>query len=523
MILQQILKQIVIAVAVLAYFQGFSCSVEKDELMSMQAYWNKKIEWLKEEVSNRKHLLDRLEDLVARTTLFYAFIEDIEIKRVALFNVETAIATLCKSTQYIREEVDGLKNLRNNRQPDDVIEYVHTKAINLLPKHLDESDAVSKEMQTFDSSMLILLEGYIGDINRKICNSVLFSLAKKNCSLAINIVYAFFSIAPCGGDNLEDRLFYIYEKVEKYGFKTNLIHYSDAIRKEAKGQAIDLLKTANTYLHILFNTIEVCREEIYAYLELTEENLTAEKINKHSNLSPAAIIKIIMIEYEINIGGCLMNYRKNVLFSNLGKIIQNVYDNGTKEQQNKILDALSMLWSKCEEQERNERVEKIIKFCRDNSIQYLDFVNMKYSLMTTSWMFNIDKTKPTNPANGQEIANKACIDITYTHPLFYLYKRCERISHSVKQNQSLQDKPFIREESSGDVRLRLYKISEKDSEAVQTENIQSCVRLWFSNGTHVKIFFKSEEKDDYKSIARDFRKYFNESRYTTSDTAIKEE
>ncbi|KAI5191968.1 hypothetical protein NEMIN01_1752 [Nematocida minor] len=530
MILQQTLKHIAIGFIALAYFQRAACADLLEDLQNIKKYLNNKKDCIEIGIEIRSDFIDRLKASCTDNKLLYDFFNNgIKEGKEKLEKVQEASDALYDGIQPMVGEIENLDELKYSSKFSEKVKGLHKQMMeDSLPVGLDMSNSVSKCMQKFDSHMLELISQYNEVFNgkRRVEDLALFKLAKKNKPLAASIIYSLFRTKPYETDKeLKDALDYIYTKMENHVFSSNLKSYSEAIKRDAEKNKLDVLKFADRHLHILFHTSGGSADEVAIYLDLINKKLSSEEVWKYiRTIIPAQVIKIIMMEYEINMNGGLMDYKKNLLFSNLGRIIHIVAKDSevTKKMpgktQSDILDLLTLLWSKYGvEEARMQHARSDMELLKHYNIKEDDFLSMQRGFMSTSWMFDISGSAQHNVHDDKNKVEKL-FDICYTHPMLYLYKRCESISKEAKKKKQSNEKPFMEEDSNGISMLRLYKISSKDSDEVWVQNIKSCIKAWFSQYT--KIIYKREDGQDYEIVANSFVIYLEKSVYFARGRAV---
>ncbi|KAI5189181.1 hypothetical protein NEMIN01_0347 [Nematocida minor] len=556
MIQKQVLKQVaIVGAAALVFLHRASGAVEKD-IKSVKEYARKRVHSIKEEIKIRADFLKKAKTFKCKEVPYEMLSSDLEKGRTNLSKIKEHLAIFDKSVQDVLKKADqliyflGFEELplgfasvpEFNRK----MEETKNELLSMIPPMLDKNDLAISAMKEFDSHMLRAITRYITlkDEASLIPNSILFKLANKNKPLAITIIYSLFLVdtsRPTQNDVIS-AMNYLAKKADTYFSSLSLdyVKYINAMRYDIDHEQVDLMKAANRHIDLLFNMSRVSSEAIQEealdiYLGLLNKHITKTALEKYIDITPGQIAKIIMIEYAITMNGCLMDYRKNSFFCALKELIVRIGKpssstglqkdvNEAHKKQEEILNIIYLLWNEQEPEEdpmdEEEPMDKILQdeniklFCTHNGVSLVDFKTIQKTFMRDRWIYKLDLFSPSSggSASGNLPSKAMHFDISYTHPMCYIYLRCEDMSHLGSPNaMKLYRNPFMERGRRGVVFLRLYKVGKTDSDAVREENIKSCIRTWFL--PRVEVFIKKEDAKSYLNIADDFCKYFRKSMY----------
>ncbi|KAI5192879.1 hypothetical protein NEMIN01_2259 [Nematocida minor] len=528
MILQRILKKVAIGLATLAYLKKASCN-RGENMIVIKNYWNKRLSSMKLEIQIRKDFLDEAESFKCKEITSETLSNYLEVGKKNLSNIEEKLAALNPTIQEIIEKTDYLRCFDSIFNFNEEMPKPHDNLRHLLLTALNKVDSVREKIKIFDSHMLEVIEEYSSkskNKNRKVHELTLFKLAKSDKTTALNMIYTLFRIEPYKQNGVkEDKIRAILGKAYCYifDFIRNFCNYSELIKIDANKGEVDLLALADKHLPMLFSTSAVDRDLVDIYLSLLKEDLSKQEINQHANITPEQVIKLIMIEFQMT--GCLTDYRKNNLFSNLGKVIVNIGRptggsiNTQKDmqiarnRQDKILDVLHTLWSSYSKIRTSINYEDFIDFCEKNDISIFNLKTILDNFESARWMYKLNIASPSAEelAKDRTLLNRMCFDMSYIHPMFYIYQRFEDKSYLVEKNPASNENPFSFENSECNF-LRPYKISEKDDDLVKVENIKNCIRAWFLV-KNITIFSRTEDVEEYKNITDDFKEHLEKSPY----------
>ncbi|KAI5192580.1 hypothetical protein NEMIN01_2093 [Nematocida minor] len=99
------------------------------------------------------------------------------------------------------------------------------------------------------------------------------------------------------------------------------------------------------------------------------------------------------------------------------------------------------------------------------------------------------------------IAVEKHFDLNYTHPMWYIYKRCEYASYLTRKDLCFRLASFMKTKD-GTTILRPHAISKEDDSAMKEENIKSCIGAWFLSSA--KIITREEDGTEYEELVSDF-------------------
>ncbi|KAI5193196.1 hypothetical protein NEMIN01_2404 [Nematocida minor] len=520
MILQQTLKQIAVGVAALAYFQSAKGDEEKD-MRTIEKYWISTKSNIERETTIRNDFFTKIEKFISNlvpSDNTYSIIEKVNGR---LLKTENDSKALYNSIELVKDGIVRHIVLKKTSKSYEEISNSEKELEGLILKSLDGIDTVTRGLKQFDFYMLNVIEWFSKRKDggkSKVRELKLFKLAEKNKFFIMDIIYTLFR--ECSHNNtgiMTTALSSMYKALENQSFvKDYLLEYINTISDDIRRGETDLLVLADRHLHILFGMSKDPADVkiMDMYLSLLDEKIADRKINEYRSITPEQVIKIIVLENLAS--GQLMDYRNNTLFSNLGKVIVNIARPApniealkeARAQQNKILDALCVLWNKCEDSNRRTYLQEINLFCKNNNIEYDRFTNTQHRFMSISWMLVISRPVSRTIANDPKIISKMYYDIVCTHPMYYIYMQCEDVDYLVRSELRDNKEPFMQNDLYDVIVLRLYKISKKDSDLVKAENMKNCIRAWYFSKLKVMYI---EEDEMYERVASDFIKYLHKS------------
>ncbi|KAI5191518.1 hypothetical protein NEMIN01_1544 [Nematocida minor] len=547
MILGQVLKKVIVGALVLACFQRAKGVVDNDVLKA-EVYWEGKIACMSKEFESRKEFFDRAESFMCEEEPSDAFSFGLMHGRIHLLAIEEQLKDFVKSAEDIlhmlKKQIDfsvfdrsQLKDFLLNIF-DQEVNKVYSSLRNSFASVLDKCDAVSDEIKRFDSHMLGVIEQCSDSMpGAKIQELTIFKLAKMNKPFAASIVYNLFGKGPFERKyDAKQTISSMFAEVREHLLVSDFIPYNNALLRGIEKGETNLLLLADRHFHLLFSKYGVEADVMDIYLSLAKENISEEEISQHRDITPGQVMKVIIMESVL----CrdFMGHRTNVLFSNLGKVIENiakpagnsenihVHIEAAGKKQDKILDALNVLWNGNEVFGEKLRIENIKAFCAQNSISYLDFKTLQNNFVNARWMYRLDPLSfaSENITSEHRKFREMHFDMTYTHPMYFIYQRyrsairqSEDISRLV--NAMHQDrKPFAETDSNDVAKIRLYRISKTDSDLVQRINIKSCIKAWYSK--YIEIAARKEDYTLNFNILTRFCTAFTKSQYVT-DAKIK--
>ncbi|KAI5189196.1 hypothetical protein NEMIN01_0362 [Nematocida minor] len=538
MITKRALKQVVIVgVFALAHLQNVKCTVlSEEDAVNIKDYWSDRITYMEKEVQIRRDFLSKAECFRCNEIPSDALSKYLKEGNDSLSSIETKLLDFNESAKDIVEKTEKLVDLESLEEAGEQKMNVHEMhsfrtdreeeyAIlqQSLPSALFKTDLLNSEIKRFDSSILGLIEEYSKMKNTpiKIHEMALFRLAKTGRPFAVDMVYSLFKVEPFKrGADVKKTVKYIKEKMSNYIPGMDLTRYMYAIKNDIKKDEVDLLALADKHFHTLFGRYGADAADIDVYLDLLKEKLSEEEIDQYVNIVPGQIMKIIMVERAMN--GSIMDHRKNTLFSSLGKVIANIGKpkhsttdihreiRAARDRQDKILDALHILWSDCRLQ--TDAQEKTKHFCKQSCISLANLEALQKSFLSVKWMYTLDMLTPTaeETTSDQMLFKKEHFDMSYTHPMCYIYLRCESISYLARTDLKSNRNPFTSRDSNG-IALRLYKISKKNRGLERAKNMKDCIRAW-SLG-RVEVIRREEDGQRYSDMANEFKKHLEKSPY----------
>ncbi|KAI5189182.1 hypothetical protein NEMIN01_0348 [Nematocida minor] len=536
MFLQRAMKQaILIVAAILAYSQGANALLYKD-IVNIENYWSKRLTLIETEAQIRSDFLSKAGTFSSENIPDTIFKKDIKDGKENLSKIETDLLIFKESVENIKEAIKIIMGLNANTkwrlEVFRIGEFMHqtnrahdSLEVLLLPA-LEKGDAVADKIKEFDSHMLAAIEKYsskIKDGNTDVSKLAVFELAKSNKPLCAAIIYSIFRIEPFkSGAAIVYTMTYLEKNLKNYLFFTDFSRYIQGMMGDVNKGGDALLEIADRNLHLLFERHGVAADVMNIYLSLVKEGISKTEINQCKDITPGQIMKILIVEYIIN--GCSMDFRRNDLLFNLGEVIAsvgraasdsaNVQEDMKKarEKQDEILDALHLLWNNREFKEKKQESD-LEFFCENNDIKASDFETVQSGFMSAIWMYKLKIESPDSKelANDQKLLKKVCFDMSYTHPILYIYKRCEDMSHMVKKGLKSNEKHFISRDILRTVTLRPYRIGKTDRNSVRAENIRDCIRIWFAK--RIEVIYRKEDGEEYYNVAREFETHLNRSQY----------
>ncbi|KAI5190383.1 hypothetical protein NEMIN01_1007 [Nematocida minor] len=533
MILQKTFKQIVVGIAALAYFQSATCSLEEKDMQKIRDYWAKRSNVMNKEIQTRSDFLNRANSFINDAKLSPASKKHMEEGRGSLSEIETRFLALDRNIHAIAEKTKKSTSLHSSSEFTQGMKKSHDSLDKLLLKTLDDSDSVREGIRKFDSNMLKVIEECSSQMkDTSIHDLTLFKLAKSNKPFAMNMIYTLFKISPFKpGVNIDDTVDSIFRTFSSYidGFDFSFLTYKKAIKNEVKQGKTDLLILADKYLHLLLTTN---KDVMVIYLDLLKEDYSVE--DRDLKITPVQFMKMIIIEYIMS--GCFMDYRRNTLFLNLGKIIESIgrpANSSTEKssedieearrKQNKILDVLSMAWSDYSVPGTTISFREVESFYKEKIIESTDIRTIQIDFASAAWMYKLDIASPTKQelARDPTLLKKVCFDMSYIHPMRYIYQRYKDVSRFAKKNPENSGKLFAEKYSNGIVTFRMCELSANDDDLVQAEMMKSCIRAWFLES--IVLISRREDGQEYRDVVYDFDRYLNRSHYVNEVTIAPKE
>ncbi|KAI5189183.1 hypothetical protein NEMIN01_0349 [Nematocida minor] len=514
MILKGTLKQVIlVGAATLAYIQGARCEISDSDMVKIKDYWCDKELYFFREASIRIDFNKKLESLKTEALSFGLNLDE-AIKK----GNENISEILCQVANLsdITHGIDLKMRSRNFIVDKSLIASIKIEKEKLFLKALNNNTLAVKAINEYDSHMLGVVEAYYEKKNKNVNlkEMTLFKLAKKNKILAAKIVYHFFEIQKFDTDFFKEfKIEGEYENKESCGLMNSKLIYLNTTKKAILENNGDPLETANAHLHLLFYDKDhgvsplMCSDIVHIYLNLLNENISEEEMRqKYMDITPGQIVKVILLEHLM--ADNIYDYKKNALFNTLPRVVQSALNltdyNSTDAHESikrmekiqfKMLRGLSIIWNNrytC----REDTTSIIYYFCKDNDISYMNFKKLQDDFTSFKWFYQLDKSISTT--------EDLTFDLSYTHPVYYVYNRCENISYLTKKDTETNPVPLV-ETKDNEHFLRPYVIDAKDSDTVRAENINSCIKLSFANP--VTVITKDNGSMEYKDVSAEFDRY----------------
>ncbi|KAI5189184.1 hypothetical protein NEMIN01_0350 [Nematocida minor] len=545
MILKGTLKQVILGILVLAYLQRASCLKEKD-VKKIWSYWNERMTSMQKEFKIRRNFLNnKVKLFVCKEIPPQSLSEDIETGKTNLFNMEAQLSEFTENAETVLKKAKELIDLNEAsghrmavalfRSHFQKIDEAEDSLQKMIPSALDKIDSLCAKIKEFDSHMLGVIEK-CSKMKKKYSRVEylkLFRLAKINKPFAIDMLYALFTIEPYKSKyDIEETVEYMLEKLSNYFLGMDATHYANLINYNVKNGHLNLLELADTHLHTLFEQYGIDSDTVETYLNLLEEHIPDEEIAYFTNITPELTVKMVILEYALH--RHFMDYKKNDLFCLLGRIIAAIGKPAKKsadvqedkkkarEKQDRVIDALHILWNECETFNREKRVATIFPFCKQNHINRSSFETLQNGFTSARWMYKLNLATPADKlTDEQKLFKKTHFDMSYVHPMCYIYQRCEDMSHLVKTDAESDQKPFV--ELGSKIIVRPHRVSEADTDLVKLENMKDCVRIWFISSGETKIISRKEDGEEYCSIVKDFETHLKKSSYPVNVEIAAEE
>ncbi|KAI5193195.1 hypothetical protein NEMIN01_2403 [Nematocida minor] len=531
MIIQRTLKQIVVGVAALAYFQRAACELLVGDLQHMTYYWKRKIDFMQRELRIRDKFLNEVKNF--KITSSEVRKQYIQIRKEDLLRINRIFNNFEISAKNVIDKAEKLVNSAVSQLPEQKVENQGRAIEGLVLQAFHDIDSLNNQIKKYDSYMLEVIKVQSSkekNSNKKVQDLTLYKLAMCNKPFALYIIYTLFRAQPYEqGADIKDAVTNMHFKEYFHhhtGFSANFTDYTSAISNDVKKGGLDLLALADKHLPILFNTAEGSAGVVDIYLILAQKEISEDAMAQCKNITPGQVVKVIMIECIIT--GARMDYRRNWLFFNLEKIIKNIGRPANKEKysdqiqilkskQNMILDALCLLWIE-------PKIYKVITqgdislFCRNNHIKIDNLLALQGLFTSVRWMYRMEVAMPSKEAALRDptLLEKIYFDMFYIHPMAYLYQRYKDLCSFTKAGIKSDARPFA-EKASDKITLMLYKVKE-NSVLANTENIKDCIRAWFIK--HIKIAYREEDDKQYYNIVIDFMDYLSKSTYMDTKAPI---
>ncbi|KAI5193241.1 hypothetical protein NEMIN01_2435 [Nematocida minor] len=541
----RVLKKVIAGVLGLVCLQRASCNSTVNEASNLEDHFYKKMLCMEEEVQIRTNFMDRLENFKCEEISSDILSKDIAEGRINLSKLEEKLEIFNISAKDIVARAENITKIYNNSFSETSVYHqektallhktndLYNKILNALPSTLRESDSLSEAIKEFDSHMLGVIKKYDEAKNkdRKLHELNIFKLAEQNKPLAARLIYLLFDVKPL--TNLYDTadvLYRAFSNMERCLFLDNFWRYvhpiiENKLKGKEIGAEIDLLKLLDKNLSSLFSTSRIDPEQdadiMRIYLNLVNGDIPKEKINQYKNITPRQVMKVLIIECEFNIDGLLIDYRRNSLLSNIGKIIMNKGNPAkyrtdvhrglkiARSRQKDLLNLLQIFWNgRVNAFISNPPEENVKYFCIYNDIITYYFQNTQDIFMSVRWMYSLNISIPPleESTNNEKRFNMMCFDMSYIHPMRYIYMRCEYVNDLCKPNIKSDKKPFSERDLESNL-LRIYKIRKENSDSTRADHMKSCIRAWFIRNTSVT--YGEEKHQEYDNMTEDFQYYLN--------------
>ncbi|KAI5190545.1 hypothetical protein NEMIN01_1083 [Nematocida minor] len=532
MILQRTVKKVLVFGALaLAFLQRAGCKVSVEDTEAIKTYWRERIDTIKREIRTRRNLLKTLDNFSDRLKWedirsFRELTDQLEIGKINLSGVETSLEELKKKNDMILFYANFLEYTQRAMDKKDLTFRERDMQIsineqnrydleNLLLAAFKESTLIVQKISKYDQHILRVIQKcnivYIRD--GRVEDLSLFKLAKEKKIVAASIVFSFINMNLSKLKDMKSAVERMHMNVLPHVPYGNVSMFMNMVKHDLE-KDISPLVSADRHLHLLCDRYAAVNSVMDArtvdiYFTLLGKDLSEKEIKKHRNITPGQVVKIIIIECLLN--GRLLDHRKNDLFFALGRVVEKVCkpkENNTNiykrtkikkvEKQDEILNALKIIWSDCCTSPIQYEYMNINSFCEDNGIDFLNLTGIQNSFISAKWMYDVERH---TTVYENEIVGDLHFDMSYTHPMWYIYKRCEYVSHLTKKDL-LFLQPFM-EVKDGVVILRPHRITQDDDSLEREQNIKICIRAWFS--LCVRIISRKEDGKKYNStIVKDF-------------------
>ncbi|KAI5189185.1 hypothetical protein NEMIN01_0351 [Nematocida minor] len=515
MILQRVLKQVILGVFLLAYLQRASCGVPYLDIVKIKDYWCDKALYFHREGTIRSDFITKCEALKTEALSFGLNLDEaIEKGNEDIFNIRCQTTSLRKIIEEMVQLISQIEYSCIYRKDASFIANIKVELEKIFLKALNRNTSIVKAINEYDSHMLEVLERYYEkkykSINLK--EMTLFKLAKRNKILATKMVYYLFEMQRFNTDfSIEAETEKHVENMASNKLMRCKLDFLSAIKKAVKETDGDPLETANAHLALLLcdenNDIETSMDNdaMSVYLSLAKENISEEEISKCKNVTPAQVVKIMMLEHLM--ADNVYDYKTNHLLRALGRVIDNAFNpmnysstdvhEGMKvgrKAQDKILKCLNYVWNS-QHPSSDDMFSPIYCFCKNNSISYSAFKDLQRDYLSLKWIYQLDA--PTPAAEG------LLFDLSYTHPIYYV---CKRYSYAAYISE-------MESKSGGELYMAYhdvfthssYKKSAKSGDQASLENVNNCIKAWLFPTTDV--FTGEDNAKECNTLAADFNKY----------------
>ncbi|KAI5189430.1 hypothetical protein NEMIN01_0493 [Nematocida minor] len=519
MILQHtLLKQIVIIGAVaVAYLQRVSCASEnmdvpkdKNAFLSCAAsYWDGQVAFVEKQVKIRSDFIEHVDRVTFKDLRFdgnnymgigketmFEITEDLSALKEDQREMMKLLEPSSESTALIDEEqaTSSSDQEKNTIQP---------ALRDVLSKMLKRNTALIEKLDKFSSDMLKLVRNYtlLKKTDIQLDDLVLFKLAEKNRTLPTNIILSFFdvesSISAFDGKISRQKLDEIVDCLSSSSLDNKeLIHsYVCTVMEDIMQKREHPLVSADKHFSTILDKYGLnlaADENIMDVYSSLLKDLAGAEISQFKDTAPNKVMKLIMIEHLMDEN--LLKYKKNSLFSNLEKIILSMEE----KQQAKILTVLSMLWNDWYFKLRKNDIFRS-DACKELNLNVYFFEKLLKNIGSFKWIYAMgmpDLDTPTSfPKN--KLAKEIHFDMSYLHPMWYMCRRYESISHLDRPDPKSKGKPFMTRKNDL-VTLRPHRISKIDDELTRAENMRDFMNTCFSSSpVKIKIFHEYPNSGTY--------------------------
>ncbi|KAI5189195.1 hypothetical protein NEMIN01_0361 [Nematocida minor] len=533
MVLKRTLKKVITGVVALAYLQQAIAVVDRD-IIRIKCYWQNRMVSMKKETQTRADFLNRAKAFECREIPSEKLDGYLKEGESSLLSIQTQLAAFKESTISMIEKTEELHLLNIRSDFNLEISDLYDSIKELLPSALEKDALLKDGLKRFDSCMLRMIREYSENKHAvaKIHEMRLFRLAQRNKSLALHILYSFFRVQPCiSNSEVDDAVKYMTTGLDSNIFRQNYIDYILAITKCPTACKKNILLLGETHLEILFRGCGITPETLDMYIGLSKKDFSEADLKHCMHITPGEVIQTIMLEYMLNKD--LLDYQRNNLFSNLGKIIARIGKpaNGStdiqkdlkiaREKQDKILDALHLLWNDAttayiiavwidpDTTKITARIKNIEFFCSKYGISYKRFKDMQEQFTFASWMYKSGVQKPNKHVKQYTLLKGMHLDMSYIHPMLYIYQRCEDMSHPANTEIKHNEEFFLSRYTKDISALNIYKISRTKDDSEKIENIKDCIRAWFLQRNSIIIV--GEDSEESRSMAKEFKIHLSKS------------
>ncbi|KAI5189434.1 hypothetical protein NEMIN01_0497 [Nematocida minor] len=530
MILQGALlkKAIAMGAIALAYLQGAKCIPEDKEVVlgNLYKYWCNKTSSIEKQVEICSNFISKAESKSKKMSLdSNSYIEAAKNSMAEIENsfpsfkknwkeLEKLLNLLAEVNDYIKQRQENSNDKKETSftdlmeaVPDDTMEIssddredttpygrlsvvfkinrIKTNELErILPEMLKSSTLIVEKICEFNSYMLDFIEKYDEKkgSSSKIEDLMLFKLARRNKMFPASIIFTFFEMEQPEStfdDEIDREQFdSTRDSLNSYADDGDIMLYTINVINSIQQKKMHQLAAADKHFQSMFGKYGLIDNEdkkvLKIYFNLSGSILSDKEIAKYACISPREVIKTILIEHLMD--GSLINYKKNILFANLEKIILN-----NAPWKDEMINSLRMLW---DDWHCDLRKEKLCPrtFCKWSKIHPFFFEKVKSSIMYSRWVYVLGKHSSSIPASSsrEELAKELHFDMSYLHPMWYMCKQYERVAHLDKPDLELGDATFMGR--IGNLILIVpLKISKGDDNFIRAMNMKSFMNTTFSS------------------------------------------